>query len=141
MFKRYMLIFLITTWVAMLPIADYLSGSWLDVAKSFLSLLYIIFLWKLNPIRERYLLMIIESAAMVYEWVVFYEKHHILSSESQWMATHEHAIMTYCFFLEIIIIIGGMARSEFRRLSKLRARNPIDRSPDCRGLFYTQGYL
>jgi hypothetical protein len=129
---------MVTTWVAMVPINSYLHGSLLDIAKSALSLSYIIFIWKITPIREMEFLMIIESSAMIYAWAAFLERylHKIVALESQWLSVHEQSIMTYCFFLEIIIIMGGMAHCGFKRLSALRANATTDSPRDNCSLSY-----
>jgi hypothetical protein len=121
MLKRYSLILLATVWLAALPvIVDGIMG-W--VLSTTLSSAYIIFIWKFSQIRERCLIITIEAAAKIFATAAFIQHYfpnflkHSLASESQWFWINYQPIMSYCFLMEIVVIIMGIANSgEFRRI-------------------------
>jgi len=121
MLKRYFLILLVTVWVAFAPIELEGYAAW--AASSTISIAYIFFVFTFSCIRERDVIIYIESSAMIASLIAFLQHHtpqllkQYLASESQWFWVNYEHIMGYCFLMEIVVIIIGITNSaEFRRI-------------------------
>lgn len=121
MLFRYFIVLTVTLGLAIMPCPPSEILSWLFA--SIASLAYIYFLYRFGRIRERCLIMVIEFSAMFCALMAFCERYfpvtakQYLASESQWFWTNYEHIMSYCFLMEIVVIITGIANSaEFRRI-------------------------
>jgi len=123
MLYRYLLVLVVTISVYYFPL-DY-DGLQAWRACSTLSTCYILFIWHFSKIRERFILIGIESFAMISALTAFlshYETklHQYMAPELQWFWVNYEHIMGYCFLLEIIAILTGIVRSgEFKRILSL----------------------
>lgn len=145
MAKRYFTTLIVTTWVALLPVAATGVMAWL--VASLLSLGYILFTWYFSAIRERDLVMYIEGGAMVWALFAFIERYlpklaAFLSLESQWFWLNYTHTMRCCFFLQIVVIIIGLCHSgELKRiLSICFSRADFDKR-NYSHLFCSEGFL
>lgn len=121
MVHKYLIVLAVTIILAILPCPPSEILSWLFASTA--SLTYIYFLYGFSRIRERGLIIAIECLAMSSALIAFCQRYfpnHIkqyLASESQWFWVNYEHIMGYCFLMEIVVIITGIANSaEFRRI-------------------------
>ena len=123
MFARYLLVLFVTISVYYTPIGLVGFPAW--VASSTISLLYILFIWHISKIRERWFIISVETTAMICSIIAFLSYYptnlqKYMSPESQWFWINYESIMGYCFLIEIVAILFGIVKSgEFKRVLSL----------------------
>ncbi len=113
MIYKYLIALLVTASLPLIPPLPIGIFAW--CAASAISLIYIKFLMDYSGIKRPWIVASIEAASMVFCLTAFLQ--HYLSLKSQFFYVNYEHIMSYCFLIEIGVIITGMANSDdFRRI-------------------------
>lgn len=96
---------LITIGVYAVPI--FTHGVWWFVQMTLLSFIYIALIYHYSKIRERAWLIAIESINLVCLFVYFVE--YSVTHTKSFVSDYSPIIIQACFFLELLIILGGLA--------------------------------
>lgn len=110
---------LITLGVYAVPI--FTHGVWWFVQMTLLSFIYIALIYHYSKIRERAWLIGIESVNLVCLFVYFVE--YSITHTHSFVSAHSPVIIQTCFFLELLIVLGGLAIGVRRRDKVLGARD------------------
>lgn len=110
---------LITLGVYAVPI--FTSGVWWFVQMTLLSFIYIALIYHYSKIRERAWLIAVESVNLVCLFVYFVE--YSITHTQSFVVAYSPFIIQICFFLELLIILGGLALGVRKRSKVLGASN------------------
>jgi hypothetical protein len=115
MLTRYFLALILTVFLyyfAYIP-----ENQYFYVVSSFWSAGYIVALSFIKT-RTTWIIAMIESVALA--TILCASIGKTLAHESQWLKTHYVDIMSYCYFLELVVIIAGGAFSGLSAINRLR---------------------
>jgi len=111
---------LITLGVYVVPI--FTNGVWWFVQMTLLSFIYIVLIYRYSKIRERLWLIVVEAVNLICLVIFFidYSMTHIfnagvISANKSVIEIASPYIIQTCFFLELLIILGGLAIGVRRR--------------------------
>ncbi len=121
---------LITLGVYAVPI--FTKGVWWFVQMTLLSFIYIALIYHFSKIRERMWLIGVESINLICLFIYFIE-YSITHTHSFVSAASPYIIQT-CFFLEVVIILGGLAIG-VRKRDKILGAGDFDRNSSDRRHF------
>lgn len=110
---------LITLGVYAVPI--FTHGVWWFVQMTFLSLIYIAMIYHYSKIRERAWLIGVEFVNLACLFVYFVE--YSITHTHSFVSAHSPFIIQACFFLELLIILGGLAIGVRKRSKVLGVRD------------------
>lgn len=96
---------LITLGVYAVPI--FTHGIWWFVQMTLLSFIYIALIYHFSKIRERAWLIGVETVNLVCLFVYFVE--FCITHTHSFVSAYSPVIIQTCFFLELLIILGGLA--------------------------------
>ncbi len=127
---------LITLGVYVVPI--FTKGAWWFFQMTLLSFIYIFLIYRYSKIRERLWLIAVEAVNLICLCIYFvdYSMTHIfnagvISTNKSAIEIASPYIIQTCFFLEVVIILGGLAIGVRKRDKILGAgdsdRNSFDR--------------
>jgi hypothetical protein len=119
-----MIALLITLGVYAVPI--FTKGVWWFVQMTLLSFIYIALIYHYSKIRERLWLIGIESVNLICLFVYFIE--YFLTHTNSFVSAHSPLIIQACFFLELLVILGGLAIG-VRKRNKVLGASDSNRDP------------
>jgi len=115
---------LITLGVYVVPI--FTSGVWWFVQMTLLSFIYIVLIYHYSKIRERAWLIGVESVNLICLFIYFIE--YSITHTHSFVSAGSPYIIQSCFFLELAIILGGLAIG-VRKRNKVLGASDSNRDP------------
>lgn len=111
---RHVAALLITVGIYYSPLLISVTGDQFWVRSSSLSLLYMLLIYNFAKTRITCYLLSIEFVAMAWNLAAWYEFK--MSPESQLFQDHYGFIMSYCYALEVLTIMGAALSGRFKRI-------------------------
>lgn len=105
----------------MYAVPIFAHGVWWFVQMTFLSLIYIALIYHYSKIRERAWLIAVESVNLICLFVYFVE--YSITHTQSFLSANSPIIIQTCFFLELLIVLGGLAIGVRKRDKVLGARD------------------
>lgn len=115
MIRQYLTSLVITVGIFYSPYLFHVTPELFWVKSSALSLTYICLIYFLCKTPITPCLIAIEFFAMLFNVMACIEFNH-MSPESQLLNDHYDAIMSYCYALELLFIMGGATGGGFKRI-------------------------
>lgn len=117
MIKRHLAALLITVFIYYIPLALTISEDWFWVRSATCSMIYITLIHNFAKTRISAFLISLEFIAMFWHIATCYT--YFMSPESQLFDRYYGDIMSYCYGMQILTIMGGATGGRFKRIYHL----------------------